>query len=681
MPIEAPVNINSDSDDENDESIGSYDDDEEVNISIHFHCEHCFKISRCNEKPKDGFCCEIIRCPQDCGHRLHGCKLDEHRLLCSNQRVPCLNKSFGCSAVMARRQIGDHLPVCPASVVVCNAEWNRWSLGAKEREKVTIGKNITSQYEPKNIDMALALHDQELVNEMQAMPKDLRMTMCNGITRRFPSLPLSIRGSRHAVDTAMTQNNKGATVPNHKEHDEEDALTPGLSVSVCTELLKGSSTNPTNSFLPTNSNLPEKRSRKKNKKSKANSDDISEFLCCHMILKDICMFCKDKPADPDVKLGQVWRERMIPQSPGIIKWVQESTVEKVKKVTPLGKTIYVKPSESDSEEESDEEAEESARISDLILDDQGKPMGKRCRFTTPPPAPLTPSGLTMELSLKHYSRHQTKPRAMFTFQCMQEMRRDEFSAHFKNVHSEVQEGLEGWLLHRCPMHIYGCPYAYNRLHPGHTDSNVVFCHNLRAFGVQPVLDYHADGAVGLPRSCSPSKGKSSHQEVGKVSQELGNVRLNPKKKSAKSAETSNQYFSSSMHITFLPVEILINIAKFLDGFSLNNLSLSCQLFRTVSMSLLNERGLVIYEWVRYADQDGRLRWRQGKKRRFFSKAFEHVKHWGIKDHPHMGDHLKVCPFNKRHVAEEKFQYAQFNESPDSVLNKLRHNQSNNGYGI
>ena len=50
---------------------------------------------------------------------------------------------------------------------------------------------------------------------------------------------------------------------------------------------------------------------------------------------------------------------------------------------------------------------------------QGKPIGKRTRFTTPPPAPLKPSGLTMELSLKHYSRHQTKPRAMFTFQCMQ----------------------------------------------------------------------------------------------------------------------------------------------------------------------------------------------------------------------------------------------------------------------
>lgn len=55
----------------------------------------------------------------------------------------------------------------------------------------------------------------------------------------------------------------------------------------------------------------------------------------------------------------------------------------------------------------------------LIFDDQGRPIGKRVRFQTPPPAPLTSKGLTMELTLKHYSRHQTKPKAMFTFQCMQ----------------------------------------------------------------------------------------------------------------------------------------------------------------------------------------------------------------------------------------------------------------------
>ena len=46
------------------------------------------------------------------------------------------------------------------------------------------------------------------------------------------------------------------------------------------------------------------------------------------------------------------------------------------------------------------------------------------------------------------------------------MRRDEFSAHYQNVHSEIQEGLDGWLLQRCPLHMYGCPFSITRLHPG-----------------------------------------------------------------------------------------------------------------------------------------------------------------------------------------------------------------------
>ncbi|CAL4130688.1 unnamed protein product, partial [Meganyctiphanes norvegica] len=409
MPIEAPVNINSDTDDENDESIGSFEDDEEVDINIHFHCEHCFKISKCKEKPKTGFSCEIILCPLDCGHRFHVCKIDEHRLLCENQRVPCLNKSFGCPAEMSRRQISNHLPVCPASVVVCNAEWNRWSLGAREREKVTIGKNITSLYEPKNIDMALALHDQELVNEMQAMPKDLRMTMCNGITRRFPSLPLSIRGSRRAVDTTNAQH-KGVT-PNHKEHDDEDALTPGLSVSVCTELLKGSSSILTNSILPTNQAV-EKRSRKKNKKSKENADDISEFLCVHMIIKDICMFCKNKPVDPDVKLGQVWRERMIPQSPGVIKWVQESTVEKVAELFTLGDTLFTLATSGGVSEDCPPKANSEMVPSNLLVSGRDRlTRYNGVRFCSTPPPPLSKAGPTSKSNTRACLRYKTTPNA------------------------------------------------------------------------------------------------------------------------------------------------------------------------------------------------------------------------------------------------------------------------------
>ena len=46
--------------------------------------------------------------------------------------------------------------------------------------------------------------------------------------------------------------------------------------------------------------------------------------------------------------------------------------------------------------------------------------------------------------------------------------------------------------------------------------------------------------------------------------------------------------------------------------SLNNLSQSCRLMRDICLSLLNERGLVIIEWVRYIE-DNKIRWKEGKK--------------------------------------------------------------------
>ena len=47
--------------------------------------------------------------------------------------------------------MSSHLPVCPASVVVCSSQWNRWALGAKEREKVTLQKGTTALFDSKNI--------------------------------------------------------------------------------------------------------------------------------------------------------------------------------------------------------------------------------------------------------------------------------------------------------------------------------------------------------------------------------------------------------------------------------------------------------------------------------------------------------------------------------------------------
>lgn len=79
--------------------------------------------------------------------------------MCSHERVPCINAGYGCPLWMQRRLISEHLPVCPASVVICNAEWNRWALGAKEREKVSMSKGLIALYNTNDLGKTVGSSD------------------------------------------------------------------------------------------------------------------------------------------------------------------------------------------------------------------------------------------------------------------------------------------------------------------------------------------------------------------------------------------------------------------------------------------------------------------------------------------------------------------------------------------
>ena len=102
-------------------------------VSRHAACDSCF-TSRTHARnqghgvsPAD-VCCSLQRCPNPgCHFEPHACKLDDHaRLVCLFQRVPCVNACNGCAAELRRGDMHAHLKTCPASVVRCMAEWNRW---------------------------------------------------------------------------------------------------------------------------------------------------------------------------------------------------------------------------------------------------------------------------------------------------------------------------------------------------------------------------------------------------------------------------------------------------------------------------------------------------------------------------------------------------------------------------
>ncbi|KAJ8270601.1 hypothetical protein GJAV_G00116980 [Gymnothorax javanicus] len=130
--------------------------------SDHSHCMNCIS-RRCMARPEPGVSCDLMSCALVCGAVFHSCKADEHRLLCPLERVPCLNSGFGCPFIVARNKLSEHLEVCPASVVCCTMEWNRWPISYADRMSYeNLSKDVD---EVEQLDMALALQDQRMLLE------------------------------------------------------------------------------------------------------------------------------------------------------------------------------------------------------------------------------------------------------------------------------------------------------------------------------------------------------------------------------------------------------------------------------------------------------------------------------------------------------------------------------------
>lgn len=130
--------------------------------TLHSHCLKCIN-RRCMVRPETGVSCDLIGCPLVCGAVFHSCKLDEHRLLCPYERLPCLNSGFGCPFTIPRIKMAQHLETCPASIVCCTMEWNRWPVSYSDRKSY---ENLSKDFdEVEQLDMALALQDQRMLLE------------------------------------------------------------------------------------------------------------------------------------------------------------------------------------------------------------------------------------------------------------------------------------------------------------------------------------------------------------------------------------------------------------------------------------------------------------------------------------------------------------------------------------
>lgn len=128
---------------------------EEEGDPIHPHCLNCVNVAKCSARLERRTSCPIVHCKLECGASFHACKCQEHQLLCPNVKVPCANAVNGCPVWLLRSQLGSHLQHCPASLVYCTAEWNRWGwLRSATGDQQCVDRSGKLQ-----LDFALAMRD------------------------------------------------------------------------------------------------------------------------------------------------------------------------------------------------------------------------------------------------------------------------------------------------------------------------------------------------------------------------------------------------------------------------------------------------------------------------------------------------------------------------------------------
>ncbi|KAF3702882.1 F-box only protein 30 [Channa argus] len=159
----------------------------------HVHCMSCVN-QRCMVRPQPGVSCDLITCPLVCGAVFHSCKVDEHQSMCPLVRVPCLNSGYGCPATLVRNQMSAHLEVCPAGVVCCTMEWNRWPVSCLDYTSYeSLSRGVE---EVEQLDMALALQDQRTLLE------SLKVIAIAPTTEREPP-PTVSKGNRETAAALM----------------------------------------------------------------------------------------------------------------------------------------------------------------------------------------------------------------------------------------------------------------------------------------------------------------------------------------------------------------------------------------------------------------------------------------------------------------------------------------------
>ncbi|CAI9717912.1 F-box only protein 30-like [Octopus vulgaris] len=635
---------------------------------VHVHCHDCYNSS-CTEGEDGNYttpdgqtrCCPVTSCENSCGAVYHECKGPEHNLLCPFERVPCINVNYGCPLIIHRAALGRHLEVCPASVIFCSFEWNRWPMHSTE-DGVKAPLPLENRHlRSRQLDVALALRDQRMLIETRKAPRRTRHILRNSLTQRHPAAPFLHHSSSFDSDNLNSAGTSQTVSDDDSDGPWENAKSPpGLQRSVCSKLFR--TTDQQNS--PTS---PEERSDQVvNRKIKLSTqtkskslDNSQKFTQLGLDYPIICSLCKNSQSNIAMELPDINSSNSHCQESECLNkcchYSAQTTNEKSinsQQNMNIHEIANVHINEIDSEEVAGMACQ--APNCELMTEDGSSSKSVQTVKLN--------ELLGVSLNIECMTRYQPKPRSMFTFLCAQEFRRDEYAWHYKNVHNDIHCGLNGWLEQRCPLAHSGCTFSFCRFYPDQVNYKIIHSSLVESFGVKTSWNCEENVSKSV-HEIQPSAPLTMHCECKKKSH---GKTLPKSREVTPEIVTSSQYDSMVRvvnvdqkkeeiqqpdcdFLTALPYELLQQILQNLDSFSLCNLAASSKYLRDVCSSLLETRGLVTLIWQKKIDETtGEGHWKIAYKKWNFSPAFTPIKRWEFNGSNPLSEHLKVCSYNQDH---------------------------------
>ncbi|XP_044305706.1 F-box only protein 40 [Varanus komodoensis] len=646
----------------------------------HKHCEKCFN-KYCQVPVEPTISCLMISCQSHCGATFHMCKKDEHELLCPLAQVPCLNSGYGCPFTMARFKVAKHLQVCPASIVSCSMEWNRWP--CVDTEAILHENMMKEEPSEECLDVALALRDQK------ALFGALRMV------EFFPECRKPCAGEEAVDDMEYLGEEaagKGASLCEGNDGLSQQELENLAKDKECMDL----------AGYKTWENMFSKEFKackitglvedSKKKKSESRSSKTGQSSSGSMEEARATGDSEETQAPPQVNLAA--------ERTGLAPW-QDGVLERLKKEVPVGEyNMYLvhhgrmlihfgqiaacTPREKDfvygNLEIHEVKTETTFKVPSSYC-------GKRARLGDAvahkkPSKSISLDTSELGISLEDLPKSNAI-KATLLCALEKELKGHQISQTNTTDALYVDFGTQTYSFDSEPfsstavladiLDVKGPPDLHLQLQSEsvtqrHNKNSSVFTFSCNHFFRRNEFPSHFKNVHTDIQSClngwfqhrcplaylgctfvqypwRPSGQKSSviynkHLKTFAVKPEVDSMLAEARKGSL----FRNNRGKEMDALSSLPLEILKYIAGFLDSFSLSQLAQVSVQMRDVCATLLQERGMVFLLWEKKRYSHGKTSWRVRKKIWKFSSLFSTINNWQFNDIPSMAVHLKTCPF-------------------------------------